>query len=553
MKASESRPMIFAPSSTGHSFAGRSVRALQSVIFAIWPACIMTASAMNFFEAGTGLLPWVFASFLFLNFAMLRKLRAAIPAHSSREMLFIVLGALVLSLPRLGYFLEPALEASVNAVGWDDWWHVQEMASLIYSESYPPKSTFVQNAFLSFYYAPWMVGATLYSTGLLATVKQALFFNYLLVYLFVLSVAVLAARVLFRDSVTLRRIFLGLLILYGGANFFFVLMKEPWLLPHREWWARAVFGAQLQYSSFFTLVMWVPHHLIGATTAVCALYFIVAVPSLWGGVVGGVFLAFSAFASIFALIGAIPLGFWMIVRYRRRIWSFVTASAVTGVLGLPLIWMYLERDGEAGFRLFGAFGDMVLPLSLVVFLIIVCTEFLPIVLGSRWIFRNGRPEARMAFLLASLFIGSTWMISYTGSNNYAGRGSIVSIWMLFYAATPFFREVFTGGFGRWARIAVIPFLLGGLTEFAHMGRNGYISLASVGPLNRLAYGVNTQPGSMVPDGLPAQFDEVDYGWYLVEKRKPQDKPQLGPLDLEIINSDNRYRFTLPRLLDKQIR
>ena len=172
--------------------------------------------------------------------------------------------------------------------------------------------------------------------------------------------------------------------------------------------------------------MWVPHHLIGAVAAVCALYFIVAAPILWGGILGGMFLAFSAFASIFALIGAVPLGLWMLVRYRQRIWNFAIASVVVGILGLPMIWMYLGRHEEAGFRLFGAFGDMFLPLSLVVFLIVVCTEFLPIVLGSRWIFRRGPPEARTAFLIAGLFIASTWVLAYTGSNNYAMRGSIVA-------------------------------------------------------------------------------------------------------------------------------
>ena len=542
--------MTSSDASTDPRFAGSMIRAAQLSLFALWPACIMTASAMNFFEAGTQLLPWIFAGFLVLNFALLQELCGVIPVHTPREAFFIIFGALVLSLPRVGYLLEPLIGASVNTVGWDDHWHIQEMASLVYSESYPPQSTFVQDAFLSFYYAPWMVGATVFSTGLLVTVKQAIFLNYLLIYFFILSFAVLAARVLFSDSALLRHTFLGVLILYGGATFFFVLAKEPWLLPHREWWARAVFGAKLQYSGFFTLTMWVPHHLIGAATAVCALFFIVAVPSLWGGIVGGLFLAFSAFASVFAMIGAIPLGLWMLVCYRRRIRNFVTASVVAGVLGLPLIWIYLGRSGEAGFRLFGAFGDMMLPLSFVIFLIIVCVEFLPIVLGSRWIFRNGRSEARMAFLLASLFIASTWVIAYTGSNNYAGRGSIISIWMLFYAATPFFKDIFFGELGRWARIAVTPFLLGGVTEYAHMGRNGYISLASVEPLNRMAYQLNTQPGSVIEGDMPAPISEVAYGWYLVEKRKPQDKKGLGPLDNEIINTDNGYRVSLPILLGK---
>lgn len=532
------------------SFAGRSIRALQLGIFAIWPACIMTASAMNFFEASTGVLPWVFAACVVLGFALLLKLRDAIPEFSPGEAGFVLLGALVLVLPRLGYVLEPVLGASVNAVGWDDWWHIQEMASLVYSDSYPPASTFVQDAFLSFYYAPWMFGAALHSSGVLVTLKQAMFFNSLMVYLFVLSVAVLAARVLFRESAILRRIFLGLLIFYGGAEFFFWLIKDPWLLPHREWWARAVFGAHLQYSGFFTLAMWVPHHLVGAVSAVCALYFIVAVPRLWGGVGGGVFLAFSAFASVFALIGAVPLWLWMFWRHWRRLWNFATALLVAAVLGLPLIWMYIGRSEEAGFRLFGAFRDMFLPLSLIVFLIIICIEFLPVVLGSRWVLRNGHSTQKMAFLLGSLFIASTWVIAYTGSNNYAGRGSIISIWMLLFAVTPFFREIFTGRFGRWARIAVIPFLLGGLTEFAHMGKNGYISLTSIDHLNRLAYEVNAQPGAMVPQGVPAPLAAVDHGWYLIEKRKPQDKAQLGPLDHEIINTDNRYRVSLPILLGR---
>ena len=43
---------------------------------------------------------------------------------------------------------------------------------------------------------------------------------------------------------------------------------------------------------------------------------------------------------------------------------------------------------------------------------------------------------------------------------------------------------------------------------------------------------------------------MEYGWYLIEKRKPQDKPSLNYVDQEIINTDNRYRFSLPKLLDR---
>src|SRR5690349_18635693 len=157
---------------------------------------------------------------------------------SPRHRRFIIAGYLVLALlyvlPRSGYLFEGLFGYATDAVCWDDYWHLQELNSLVNALRFPVVSSFQPGAYLSHYYCVWMLPVFLYKIlpfGAM-TIKVALFLAHLVYALLVLASAGYLAVLVSRT----RNQFFWLhylVLLCSGAGSLLVLLRP--LVSHK-WW-----------------------------------------------------------------------------------------------------------------------------------------------------------------------------------------------------------------------------------------------------------------------------------------------------------------------------
>lgn len=527
---------------------------LPTLFFGVVAANTVSLSVLEFFEADTRLLSVVFPVVFAIAVWQFRVAGVSFPPLSRRTHGWVAVLAVVLSLPRLAYLLEPWLGYSVDAACWDDWWHVQEFAAIIYSPHFPPQSTFQHGSYFSFYFAPWMLGSALFQLLHLATIKQAVYLTSLL-YNFAFGYAmVYASKLAFPQEPRRSRLFLGVLLLYGGfdiaSGIFKVLRGNALGNLSAEWWAEAL-GFRVQYSSPISLVLWVPHHLVGALAVLFGYYCLKTLPAWRGAVAAGICFGFAGFSSVFATIGAIPVIAYLILRNKVP-WKWVAvAGGGSLLLALPVLWMYLGRNRE-GFILFGALHEFWQPHKLVAFgafLLIIGAEFFPVLLGAALSFRC-RTFDRGLFLIGTSYLLSTFFIAFAGVNNFAMRGSIVPAFALSYLAIPGLERILDWKPKKmigWVRYALVIFFLGGLWEYMDFSVVAMRSTWQTSKLREATLASNRLHGQPPSEELLAAADRTEFGWYALENMKPADKPKLHWGDIETINQDNRYRITFRRL------
>jgi hypothetical protein len=528
----------------------------------------------NFFEWPTSPLFWVFLGGCVLCGGLYVASAVRFPELTRKEHLACLGFAVMLFLPRLPYLIEPLLGYSVNAVCDDDLWHIQEFASLIHSPRFPPASTFDDSKYLSTYYAPWMFGAVVFWTGLLSTVKQALAINVFVCQLFLAYGVIYAARFLFPEA-SHRRAFITLLVLYGGFDFIYWLSSLSFIPTHSEWWARD-FGFNLQFSSFFTLSLWVPHHVMSALAIFYASYLLHQSSRWPAQVLAGIVFLFAVFSSVFVVIGAFPLLCWLHLR-KQYLNALFLIMCVFLVFSIPLWWIYLGK-ADVGFELVGAFfGDLGNHwktherAAFLVFLLILSLELLPLIAAAsvavRWpvalnvwglpsisgqrdpINPQGLLELRGIWFCAFFYLLSTYFIAFSGTNNYAMRGSIVPICALTWLATPTIRVWLTNASRKALYLGAIAYLSGGLLEYSSFSLRSLNSFRqSDTPFNVDALAYNTGAERKLDATLIEGLKRDPFNWYLLEPLRLEPKQDLISPDRELINTESPYRITASKLL-----
>jgi len=529
--------------------AGRLISNTIPLLFgATIGADILTMSLANFLELKTPHIALLFLA-TFLASALLQiASRITFPHLSRKELLLGACFGIALFLPRVGYLCEGLLGHSVNLACYDDRGHIQELASVVYSDQFPPRSTFDNSKYLSFYYAPWILGAALYWTGLLLTVKQALGLTILIYQLFFSYFLLYASKVLFTE-VKLQRIFVILCVLYGGFDFLYWLSGLSLIPAHSEWWALE-FGLTLQFSNFFTLSLWVPHHFIAALAILFALHVLHGSTKMTTHVLAGLFFAFSIFSSVFVVVGSLFVVCWALVAYKQyKPIPAILATILTCCA--PLWWIYLGKEGDVGFRAFGALSNFWLGhkrAAFLVFLLVICLELMPLVAAAVYS-SSKRTDERWVTVSALLYLLSTFFVAFSGANNYALRGSIIPLLTLTYVATPAVLSLVEAAPRAWLGIAAVSYLSGGLLEYASFSLTAFGALRdSNSPFNRKLLVANSLKGGFVDEHLLEEAARYPEGWYLLEHPKREPKTPLEEWHREIINSDNRYRITLSRIL-----
>lgn len=516
---------------------------------------ILSVSLMNFFELNTEYITLLFLVFGSTSVLLAKKINIEFPKLNRIESFLCIFLALLFSFPRLPYLIETLLNNSFNAACWDDWWHIQEFASLIYSREYPPRSTFDQSNFLSFYYAPWVFGAAIFKIGIFDTIKQIMFISHLL-YSLIFSYAALAAgKILYQSSKGFQWTLFFMIVFFGGFDFFFgfasllyKIYKSSFdgVIPHAEWWM-SYFGFKIQLSNFFTLVLWVPHHLSSALAILLGLFIINRGTNAFSILLSGICFAFSFFSSVFVFIGAIPLFILYFIRVKNSRFPLIISFIVSVLVSSPLIWMYLRKDSANGFIFFGALNNFWKDNKILAFFLFLCLlaiDFFPIIFAG-FLKKNVR-DIQLLFI-STLYLILTFFISYSGANNFAMRGSIIPIFSIYYVMAPQLYKFFSEK-NRFFIVLFLPFFMGSIWEFASFSTNALKNYQNNTEFNKIAYKSNSEHGVPPNDLVMSESENFEYGWYLLENMKKNNKENLTPQDLEIMNKDNDFRLSFKKIL-----
>jgi hypothetical protein len=520
--------------------------AVPLLIAAVLAANIVSMAVMNFFEIQSHRVTVIYVGAMVL--AVLLALRTGIrfPALARDEHLFAFCVGLVLFLPRVPYLIEGMLGYSVNAVCFDDALHLQKMVSIVHTSHFPPTSTFDDTRYMSYYYAPWMLGGALYWSGLPETVKQSFGLTILVYNIGIVYAAVYASRVLFAD-LTSRRVFLMILLLYGGFDFLYWVSSLRAAPTHSEWWAQE-FGFLLQYSNFTTLTLWTPHHLTAAVAILYGMYVLSSSRNLAGQILAGLLFATAVFSSVFVVLGATPIVAWFFIR-SGLLKTIPVVSVTFAIISLPLWWIFLGKTDATGFVAFGALSEYWLQhkrAAFVVFLIVIALELLPLIAASFLSVRISRASPWL-FSLSVLFILSTFFVSFSGLNNFAMRGSVIPILTLSFLAVP----SVVAWRDQWHRkllwIPLAAYALGGILEYTSFWRGSVNSVsASQNAFHIAALNFNRGTSAISGADIAAKADPRSMDWYLLERKVPP-KPDVQAFDIEATNTDNPYRVTVARL------
>lgn len=509
-------------------------------------ANILTMSIMNFFEAPTRYIPLVYlATVALMVLLILRCKFEPLPALSRREHLFCIAFALILCLPRVPYLLEGAVGYALTPFGDDDY-HIPDLASIIHTDIFPPRALYDSDQYLGYYYAAWIPGAAIYHAGLASTVKGALVLLRLMYSFFLVYFPVYAAQILFTERKH-RIVFLALVFLYGGFDFLYWLFSLQFVPVHAEWWAND-FGLRLQFSNFFTLVLWTPQHLLAGLAVLFGLYVLAKSDNIAADALAGLCFLSAVFSSPYAVLGTIPLAVWFFLRLGK--WRSVPIAAlVFAIVSLPLWWILIgETDIE--FKFLGSLQDMWsgrARAGFVVFLLVISLELGILIAAAAYFVRSQR-QMLWPFILSVGYLLSTFFIWY--HENYSMRGAIVPILTLTYLATPVIAALASSLTQLWWRTAAATYLLGGILEYSSFTHTAVLAFHdSDTPFHAAALRSNIDSNKMVSTELNADAARYSQGWHVLEKNRPVRKDPITTSEARLMHPDNLYRITLAKALD----
>lgn len=481
---------------------------------------------------------------------------------SDRELLWLRIGYavafLLYVLPRTSYLLEFFAGSSFDAVSWDDYWHIQELSSLVNSARFPPLSSFAGGMYLSHYYAAWMLPAALYKILNFnpVTIKVVLFLAEMIYTFVILYLVAYAATVTSRNRAqffTLQY----LVVCCSGAESLLVLLQP--LVSHK-WWMNDLFSLRIQISDFSTLSLWVKHHLVGAGSLILAyiLYARMRENPPRGGtwmttvLVISLLLACGFYSSIFVFLGACPYILYLGLRdIRPRPKEIIAVGGLSSFLILTLGWLYMRKAVSFSFLdsirpwsallHLGSLKWLDVPLSVCVFLGCMAVHFAlhAAILGKSFgrMLREQRELALLALLSAG-FLATTFVVFFDNGNDYASRGSIIPALVLSYVVSACAPAI------RWRRgfsLLLVLFALNGLNEVAIVQKSNVRNILRTPPekeLHAALYRYNTDRAHpVVRDSafVHALTRNDDLTFYLCEKLVPDAPKHLWYADLEVLN------------------
>lgn len=427
------------------------VQILELMIVTVLASSLCAAAVMNALALPGSLLPFVLTIICILCAVAFRKLDVEKIDKRLTPFEYGLLGlAGVVGVARLiPYTLQYVDHSLAGAVNFDDNWHFQELASLVNSERFPPRLNFHPDAYLHFYYLPWIPAAAFSDVLKLATGQSFIKFAYGLDALF-LNLASTFIFILFVRHVLEERArnLTIVAVLIAGAAMEGALLLADFSAPSfeiDEWWETR-FLVFNQFSMWTTLLIWVPHHLISAMAALLAVvvatepFTLTPRRSLTAHAAAGLLLGFSLFSSIFAFLGGMTALLPLLLRYKRHLAHLAALGLAFIPPSIPLLYIYLHANSANGFIWFKAFTNWSEKFNsfgagfvgIILALLLMCIEVGWLFVAAMRIDRNpstGSPLRPIA-IASALYLVSTAIISFKGSNNYSMRGAIVPVAIL---------------------------------------------------------------------------------------------------------------------------
>jgi hypothetical protein len=373
------------------------------------------------------------------------RLRKQINSLDQVSFLLIIITIILLSLPRLSYFTEwiPGNEVRVIA---DDYARIAELISMTLSDKYPLQHPANQKYLLSFYYTSLYPFTLLKVILPFTTLKDSIAIGNFFYQATILFSLFEVAHLLF-DHVGSIRIFVFFFTLFGGFDWLY----NPLVINgYFEWWQRAIFEANTQISSFFTGLFWVIHHFIAFYTLLLA--FIVMYHMSFphrNMKYSAVFLllASSLYSSPFSFL---PVLFFALAHNQVVKGKLLRSWVLPVVLIAALVpaFIFLDRLTSqrfvvSTFRLSfsGNFWLDKLLSAPVYFTLVPLVEFSGIPFLLLFVFHRMSRIERQYMLTAIGYFSLTYLIAYTGSNNFAMRGMLLPSLVFFYLFAKYFRFI----------------------------------------------------------------------------------------------------------------
>ncbi len=444
----------------------------SKLLLAVMIANFAGLVALNLFALRSYDLPLVFlpsflaASWLVFRFSMKRRM-----AFVTIDPLSLVLAGIALvflTLPRVWYFLEWLPGNSVLA-GWDDFARLAELISMTLSERYPLLHPCNQNFLLSFYYAGLYPMALIKFLLPFLTLKDCIGIGNFLYHLLILLSVVEVAHLFFSRRPASLRWFVFLVALFGGLDWW---MFPLFSVEHFEWWQWG-YHANTQVSALHQGMFWVIHHILAFYACVLAYVFLFYAHSRprWVKIPVLLLLMTSAFfTSPFGII-ALPLFLlphWKVV-WRKFIksWSFFFVGAAMLV---PLYIFFGKLPGTtfiaSTFRLElvpGFWLDKLLSAP-VYFSLVPFIEFAGIPFFLLFAFKKMARTERFYFWMAVLFFSLTYLVAFSGYNNFSMRGMFLPSFVFFFLFAKYFPAILdrTGFLKKivWAGLVLLVGVMG---------------------------------------------------------------------------------------------
>ncbi len=361
---------------------------------------------------------------------------------SSAMILWIGVFALLIVSLRLPYVLEWIPGNTVH-VTWDDPVRISGLISMTLSESFPLKHFANQDYLYSYYYASMIPLAFLKLVLPLLTLKDVLFIGNAL-YCFVVLASLLEVANLLCPNHSTLWIMVFLHTAFGGLDWLadMFLSGAPLVHVHHDLWQWAsLLHGNAAIPSFFSSLVWSFPNLLGSYALVLAFVFLKKVRykrKLTKTLVVGFLLIAAFYSSVFSVMAS-PLFFLADFRilYKRFIAS--KALPVLLITFLLPISLFLHKPSSIGFV--PATFHLELTdhyalnkvLSLPVWLVLVTMiEFccIPVIVALLLPLLTRREKAY--FIAAIAFFISTYVVAYSGFNNYSMRGLLLPMFVFYF-------------------------------------------------------------------------------------------------------------------------
>jgi hypothetical protein len=420
-------------------------------IVAILAAVFCAASAMNALSLPGVYLPFILLSACILCAAAFRKLDFAEAGAklAPLEWGLLTYAGVIGAIRLVPYTLQYLDHSLASAVNFDDNWHFQELASLVNTERFPPRLNFHPGSYLHFYYLPWIPAAALSDIFKLTTGQSFIKFSYGLDALFLglaasLIFILFVRHVLEKDARKLP-IVAALIAGAGVDGALAILRLAQGRLEHGEWWQTG-FLINNQFSTWTTLLVWVPHHLISAMALLLALVVatepITLTPrkSFAAQVAAGLLLGVSLFSSIFAFLGGALALAPLLVRFKQNPKALAIMGVALAAPSMPLLYIYTHANSANGFLWLKAFTNWNENFDFAgagfvgigVALLLMCLEVGWLFVASIRMDRASLTRSPLGPLAAAsaIYLATTAFVSFKGSNNFAMRGAIAPVAIL---------------------------------------------------------------------------------------------------------------------------